>query len=54
MKPINLKFCAPVKINIQKREELANFKKPVFDFSSISKKERFKEKIKSVSIGYSD
>ena len=31
MKPINLKFCAPFKINIQKREELSNFKKPVFD-----------------------
>ena len=26
MKPINLKFCAPFKINIQKREELFNFK----------------------------
>ena len=32
-KPINLKFCAPFKINIQKREGLSNFKKPVFDFS---------------------
>ena len=26
MKPINLKFCAPFKINIQKQEELTNFK----------------------------
>ncbi len=33
MKPINLKFYAPIRINIQKREELSNFKKPVFDFS---------------------
>ena len=33
MKPINLKFCAPSKINIQKREGLSNLKKPVFNFS---------------------
>ena len=33
MKPINLKFCAPFKINIQKREKISNFLKPVFDFS---------------------
>ena len=32
-KPLNLKFCAPFKINIQKREGLSYFKKPVFDFS---------------------
>ena len=32
MKPINLKFCASFKINIQKREGLS-FLKPVFDFS---------------------
>ena len=32
-KPGNLKFCAPFKINIQKREGLSNFEKPVFDFS---------------------
>ena len=32
-KPINLKFYAPFKINIQKREKFSNFKKPVFDFS---------------------
>ena len=31
MKPINLKFCAPFKINIQKREGLSYLKKPVFD-----------------------
>ena len=56
MKPINLKFCAPFKINIQKREGLSKLKKkPGFGgFSTISKKERFKKKIKSVSIGYSD
>ena len=33
MKPINLKFCVPFKINIQKQEELSNLVKPVFDFS---------------------
>ena len=33
MKPINLKFCAPFRINIQKREGLSNFEKPFFDFS---------------------
>ena len=33
MKPINLKFYAPFKIYIQKREGLSNFEKPVFDFS---------------------
>ena len=33
MKPINLKFWVPFKINIQKREGLSNFKKLVFDFS---------------------
>jgi len=32
MKPISLKFCPPFKINIQKREGLSYFKKPVFDF----------------------
>ena len=33
MKPINLKFCAPFKIIIQKREGLSYAKKTVFDFS---------------------
>ena len=33
MKPINFKFCAAFKINIQKLEELSNLEKPVFDFS---------------------
>ena len=51
--PINLKFCAPFKINIQKREERSNLKNKFF-FSTIFKKERFKKKIKSVSIGYCD
>ena len=46
-KPINLKFCAPFKINIQKREGLSNFIKPVFDFSLLyPRKERFKKKSK--------
>ena len=40
-------------INIQKREGLSNFEKPVFDFS-VSKKEWIKQEIKSVHIGYSD
>ena len=54
MKPINLKFCAPVKIIYRNGRGSLN-KKPVFDFfSTISKKERFKKKIKSVSFGYSD
>ena len=34
-KPGNLKFCAPFKINIQIREGLSNFEKPVFDFSAL-------------------
>ena len=34
MKPINLKLCAPFKINIQKQEELSNFKNS-FDFSPL-------------------
>ena len=32
---MNLKFFAPFKISIEKREELSNFKKPVFDFSPL-------------------
>ena len=38
MKPINLKFCASFKINIQKREGISNFENPVFDFSVTPKK----------------
>ena len=54
-KPGNLKFCAPFKISIQKREVDSNFEKPVFDFSVlISKKEWIKQEIKSFHIGYSD
>jgi len=33
MKLINLKVCAPFKINIKKREGLSYSKKPVFHFS---------------------
>jgi len=40
MKPINLKFCAPFKINIQKRGGLSNLKKTVFDFSVLNPIER--------------
>ena len=55
MKPINLKFCAPFKINIQKREELSNFKSRFLIFIYyIQESTRFKKKIKSVSIGYCD
>ena len=36
MKPINLKFCAPIKINTQIMEELVNFEKPVFNFSLLN------------------
>ena len=36
MKPINLKFCSPFQINIQKREELSNLDKPVFNFSLLN------------------
>ena len=51
MKPINLKFCASFKINIQKREGLSNLKNRAFlFFSTISKKGRFQNKIKSVSM----
>ena len=50
----NLKSFAPFKINIQKREILSNFKKPVFDFSlQYPRKNGFKRK-SSVSIEYSD
>jgi len=31
--PGNLKFYTPFKINIQKREGLSYFEKPIFDFS---------------------
>ena len=31
-----MKFCAPLKINIQKREGLSNFEKPVFDLSTLN------------------
>ena len=54
-KPVNLKFCAPFMISIQKREELSSFKKPVFwYFCTLSKIEWIKQEIKSVRIGYSD
>ena len=53
-KPWNLKLCAQFKINVQKREGLSNFEKPVFwFFCTISKKEWIKQEIKIVSIGYS-
>ena len=49
----NLKFRAPFKNIIQTREGLTNFDIPV---SSVlyPKKERIKQEIKSVHIGYSD
>jgi len=43
----NLKFCAPFKINIQKREGLSNFEKPVSDFSVLyPKKSGLRKKLK--------
>ena len=55
MKPINLKFSAPFKINIQKREGLSNFKKPVFDFSLLyPRKNGLRRKSKVCPFGYSD
>ena len=47
MKPINLKSCAPFKINIQKRKGLCYFKKPVFDsFLLYSRKTGLRRKSK--------
>ena len=55
MKPINLKFCAPCKIIYRNGRDSLNFEKTGFlSFSTISMKERFKKKIKSMSIGYSN
>ena len=46
-KPENLKFCAPFKNNIQKREGLSNLEKPVFDFSVLyPKKSGLSKKLK--------
>ena len=46
-KPENLKFSAPFKINIQKREGFSNFDKPVFDFLYyIQKKSGLSKKLK--------
>ena len=39
-KPGNLKFYAPFQINIQRREKLSNFEKPVFHFSVLYPKKR--------------
>ena len=48
-------MCIDISAYIQKREGLSNKKKPGFwVFSTLSKKKRFKKKIKNVSIGYSD
>ena len=42
-----MKFCAPFKISIQKREGLSNFEKPVFDFSVLyPKKSGLSKKLK--------
>ena len=56
MKPINLKFCAPFKINIQKREGLSKLKKnPVFGFSLLyPRKNGLRRKSKVCLYGYSD
>ena len=54
MKPITLKFCAPFKVNIQKREGLSKFKKPVFDISLLYPRKNGLRRKSSVSVGYSD
>ena len=47
MKPGNLKFCAPFKINLQNREGLSNFEKLVFEFSVLyPKKSGLSKKLK--------
>ena len=48
-KPGNLKFCAPFKIYIQKREGLSSFEKPVFYFSLQYPKKSGLSKILKVS-----
>ena len=46
-KPVNFKFCAPFKINIQKRERLFNFDKPVLNLSELyPKKSEISKKLK--------
>ena len=51
MKPINLKFCALFKINIQKREEFLIIKRTVFNFSLLyPKKSGLNEKSKVSSL----
>ena len=45
----NLKFCAPFKINIQKREGLSSFENPVFDFSVLYPKKSGSSKKLKVS-----
>ena len=53
--PINLIFCAPFKIIYRKGRDSLNFEKTGFlSLSTISMKERFKKKIRGLSIGYSD
>jgi len=55
MKPI--KFCAPFKINIQRREELSFFKNPFFDFSQLYPRKnglRRKSKVCPLVIGIMD
>ena len=52
-KTINLKFCAPFKIILQKREELSNFKKPVFDFSLLyPRKSGLSKKLKVTTVDF--
>ena len=46
-KPGNLKLFAPFKVNIQKRERLSNFDKPVLDLSELyPKKSEISKKLK--------
>ena len=49
--PGNFKFLASFKINIQKREGLSNFKKPVCDFSVLyPKKSGLSKKLKGSTL----
>ena len=49
--PGDLKFCATFKFNIQKREGLSSFEKPVFEFSALYfKKIELNKKLKVFTV----
>ena len=47
-------FARHLGINIQKREGLSKFEKPIFDFSVLYPKKWIRQDIKRVHIGYTD